>query len=176
VGGSNHFQQFLHRTNVQESESAIMSHAPDRNPAKKAKSASSGKAANKQRDMIVRAVIYGVLVIVLVLALIDYMAKKKATDTINAWRDAKKATDAIVEEKDMKEITESDLEPLVVGSPSKESITISGREQARSRSKEKVVYNWGGIFRTYTATIYIGPGKHRPIEEILGPGETLDLE
>lgn len=151
-----------------------MSKIPEKPTGKKPATSASKKGGNKQRDMIVRVAVYGVLVVVLILALIDYFAKKKATDTVTAWREAKKSADAVVEEKDLKEMKESELESLVVGNPSKETITVSGREQARTRSKEKVIYDWGGIFRSYKATVYIGPGSHRPVEEIFGPGEKLE--
>lgn len=105
--------------------------------------------------IIIRIVLGLVLVVVAVLALLDYQAKSNASATAEAWM-------AKVEETVML----SDLDPYIEGSP--EVKTIPGS----AKNTEIVQYIWSGIIRNYRVDVTVLPmGKDADalISEIEGP-------
>jgi len=131
-------------------------------PPKKSKSKQKPKPSTAVRDWIIRGAVFGVLAILLVVALQEFQNKQAATGTIDAWRAAMKAkaVDA--------DFTKSEFSKIVVrGRPT----VVSGPAGANQYSAKTVeTYTWSGIFRRYEAKVYVGLGTDPTIEAITGPG------
>jgi hypothetical protein len=95
----------------------------------------------------VRVFVLGTLVVLLVLAVLEFRAKSHSQATAEAWvekHDAAGGSDCRLGE----------LEDLVVGNPSKPRRgELSDLNDARD-SRSVVVYHWKGAFNTYA--VYIG--------------------
>jgi hypothetical protein len=129
---------------------------------KRSKDSSKKTAPNTQvRDWIIRGLVFGVLAILLVLALLDYQSKQAAAATATGWREAVRSKD------EMHELKKSEFKKLTVqGSP-----TISSFQSAtRSIDADSVdTYSWKGIFRTYSVKVSFGMGNDPSVESIEGP-------
>lgn len=116
---------------------------------------------NQMTGWIIRGVVFGVLGVLLVLALLDFQAKQAATGMAATWRDALEKQD---ETTDLRK-SEFDKIP-VKGNPA----TTSAKAEANSYAAVTVnTYAWKGIFRTYVVKAYIGMGNDPSIEHIEGP-------
>ena len=122
----------------------------------------NAKLDNKARDWIIRGVVFGILGVLLILALLDFQTKQAATRTAEAWRAARRS---VPEHADLRL---SEFKKVAVrGRPA----FVSGPAGANSfAAKTLDTYTWRGIFRTYTVKVYIGLGKDPAIEEVEGPG------
>lgn len=121
----------------------------------------SSKPDNTIRDWIIRGVVFGILGVLLVLALLEFQAKTAATGIAQSWRDALKAKD---EKEDLRK-SEFDKIPLK-GSP---TVTTAKAEQNSYAAVSVNTYVWKGAFRTYTVKVYIGLGEDPAIEHVEGP-------
>lgn len=127
------------------------------------KSAKKSKPGNPARDWIIRGVVFGVLGILLIVALLDFGAKQSASKTAEAWRAALRAKG---EDNDL---TQSELRNIrVSGSPSVTTVTSPTRSTIANSVE---TYVWKGTFRSYTVKVSYGLGKDPTVEEIAGPGE-----
>jgi len=111
--------------------------------------------------LITRIVVFGALGVLLVLAGLDYRAKKSAQATADAFRKA-------IDENTEGEILKSQLKPLIQGSP-----TVSAADPSATGSKVVGVtgeaYTWKGILRNYTVYVGYGTGDDPSVENINGP-------
>lgn len=132
-------------------------------PEKSEKKSKKTPAKNKTMDWIIRGTVFGVLGVLLIVALLDFTAKQSAQGTADAWRAALKAKD---EHADLFK-SEFDKVP-VKGSP-----TVTTTQSAtRSITANSVsTYVWRGTFRTYTVKVSFGMGNDPTVESIDGPGE-----
>lgn len=112
------------------------------------------KGGNKTRDWVIRIVIFGVLGVVLILAVLDYRAKQQATETGETWLETFKAD----KQKDFPNLTVDELEKDMQGSPEKDE------------AEEKNVYTWKGIFREYVITVKHDGGNKKLVLEIIPLG------
>ena len=127
------------------------------------KSAKKSKPGNPARDWIIRGVVFGVLGILLIVALLDFGAKQSAAKTAEAWRAALRAKG---EDGDL---TKSELEKIrVSGSPAVIKFTSPTRS---TQANEVHTFTWRGTFRSYTVKVSYGLGTDPTVEEIAGPGE-----
>ena len=126
------------------------------------KSTPKPKPSTAVRDWTIRGVVFGVLGVLLVLALLEFQTKTAATGTAAAWRAAMKAKPVDAE------LTKSEFGQVVVqGRPT----MVSGPAEANSYSAKTVeTYTWSGVFRQYVVKVYIGLGTDPSIEAITGPG------
>jgi len=135
-------------------------------PEKKSKLKQKPKPNTAARDWIIRGVVFGGLAILLVLALQEFLTKRAATGTVDAWRAAMKAkaVDA--------DFTKSEFSKIAVqGRPT----VVSGPAETNSYSAKTVeTYTWSGIFRRYEAKVYIGLGTDPTIEAIIVPGSEAE--
>jgi hypothetical protein len=116
---------------------------------------------NAARDWIIRGAVFGVLAILLVLALLDYQTKQAAAATATGWRDAVRSKD------EMQELKKSEFKKLAVkGSP---TITSFQSETRSIDSNSIDTYSWKGIFRTYNVRVSFGLGNDPSVESIEGP-------
>jgi hypothetical protein len=126
---------------------------------------SSKKAAkgNPVVDWVVRGVVFGVLGILLILALLDFRAKQSATSTAEAWRSALRA------KGETSDLTKSEFSQIAVkGGP---EITSAKAGPNGMLAVTVDTYVWKGTFRTYTVKVYFGLGNDPTVEQIEGPGE-----
>ena len=126
------------------------------------KSTSKPKPSTAVRDWTIRGVVFGVLAVLLVLALREFQTKQAATGTAAAWRAAMKAKPVDAE------LTKSEFGKVVVqGRPT----MVAGPAEANSYSAKTVeTYTWSGVFRQYVVKVYIGLGTDPSVEAITGPG------
>ncbi len=116
---------------------------------------------NQLTGWIIRGVVFGVLGLLLILAVLDFQAKQAATGTAAAWRGAVQKQD---ETSDLRK-SEFDKIPLQ-GNPS----TTSAKAEANSYAAVTVnTYTWKGTFRSYVVKVYVGMGNDPSIEHIEGP-------
>ena len=127
------------------------------------KSAKKPKPGNPARDWIIRGVVFGVLGILLIMALLDFGAKQSASKTAEAWRAALRAKG---EDGDL---TQTELRNIrVSGSPSVTTVTSPTRSTLANTVD---TYVWKGTFRSYTVKVSFGLGTDPTVKEIAGPGE-----
>ncbi len=127
------------------------------------KSAKKSKPGNPARDWIIRGVVFGVLGILLIVALLDFGAKQSAAKTAEAWRAALRAKG---EDGDL---TQTELRKIrVSGSPSISNFKSPTRS---TQANEVDTYVWRGTFRSYTVKVSFGLGTDPTVEEIAGPGD-----
>lgn len=98
---------------------------------------------NKSRDWMIRIAIFGLLGVVLVLALLDYQTKNQAIETSQAWM---KMVDDSKADEDKAFVLVKDLQDNIRGTP--EVV----KEKADD-GKTHLVYTWKGIFRKYVVTV-----------------------
>ena len=129
-------------------------------PEKKTKS--KRKPNTVARDWIIRGVVFGVLAVLLVLALQEFQTKRAATGTAEAWRAAMKAKPVD------SELTKSEFSKVVVqGRPA----IVPGPAGTNSFAAKTVeTYTWSGVFRQYVVKVYFGLGTDPTVEAITGPG------
>ena len=129
-------------------------------PSKKTKS--KPKPSTAARDWIIRGVVFGVLAVLLVLALQEFQTKRAATGTAEAWRAAMKAKPVDAE------LTKSEFGKVVVqGRP----VMVTGPAETNSFAAKTVeTYTWSGVFRQYVVKVYFGLGTDPTVEAITGPG------
>ena len=127
-------------------------------PSKKTKS----KPSTAARDWIIRGVVFGVLAVLLVLALQEFQTKRAATGTAEGWRAAMKAKPVDAE------LTKSEFGKVVVqGRPT----MVTGPAETNSFAAKTVeTYTWSGVFRQYVVKVYFGLGTDPTVEAITGPG------
>ena len=125
------------------------------------------KPSTAVRDWVIRGVVFGVLAVLLVLALLDFQTKRAATNTAGAWRAAMKAKPVD------SELTKSEFgKVLVQGRPA----IASGPAGPNSFAAKTVdSYTWSGIFRRYEVKVYFGLGADPTVEAITGPGGDAEL-
>lgn len=129
---------------------------------KRSKDSPKKSAPNNQvRDWVIRGVVFGVLAILVVLALVDYQSKQAAASTATGWRESMRSKD------ETQELRKSEFRKLAVkGSP---TIT-SFQSETRSIDANSVdTYSWKGIFRTYIVKVSFGMGADPSVESIEGP-------
>ena len=127
------------------------------------KSAKKPKPGNPARDWIIRGVVFGVLGILLIMALLDFGAKQSASKTAEAWRAALRAKG---EDGDL---TQTELRNIrVSGSPVISKFTSPTRSTLANTVD---TYVWKGTFRSYTVKVSFGLGTDPTVKEIAGPGE-----
>jgi hypothetical protein len=136
---------------------------------KSSKEASQNQVAIKWA---VRVFVLGVLVIVLILAVLDYQQKVNAQKTADAWLD--KQQELIAGD----ELRQSALAGMVVGKPTVRDGELGDLEDPRN-SRLVQIYDWKGYFRTYSIRVGLLPIGSQPIEEskvetIEGPGGLAD--
>lgn len=122
------------------------------------------KKSEKSRSpatLITRIVVFGALALLLVLALLDFNAKKSAQGTADAFRNA-------IDGNPEGEILKSQLQPLIQGSPA-----VSAADPQAVGSKVVGVtgeaFTWKGILRNYTVYVGYGTGDDPSVENINGP-------
>jgi len=128
---------------------------------KSTKKKSSKPTKNPMMGWIIRGVVFGVLGLLLILALLDFQAKQAATGTATTWREA-------IEKKDeTSDLHKSEFEKIPVkGSPS----MTSAKAEANSYAAITVnTYTWKGTLRSYVVKVYIGMGSDPSIEHVEGP-------
>lgn len=130
---------------------------------KREKKSRKEPAKNKTMDWVIRGAIFGVLGILLILALLDYSAKQNAQGTADAWRAALKS------KGEFSDMFKSEFDKVAVkGSP---TITTS-QSAVRSVSANSVTtYVWKGPFRTYAVKVSFGLGNDPSVESVDGPGD-----
>ena len=135
----------------------------DRNDAKKKSKSKSDKKGNPVLDWVIRGVVFGVLGILVLMAMMDFRAKQSATTTAEAWRVALRS------KGETGDLTKSELSKIPVsGSPAISSVT----SPVRSLTANTVdTYVWKGTFRTYTVKVSYGLGNDPTVEQIDGPGD-----
>jgi hypothetical protein len=123
----------------------------------------SGKKSNPVVDWTIRGVVFGVLGVLLLLALLDYRAKQAAGSTAEGWRSALKSVD------ESGDLLKSQLEKLPLhGSPT----VVNTQAAARSfNNVSSSTYTWKGTFRSYVVKVTYGMGNDPTVEDIKGPGE-----
>ena len=123
---------------------------------------STPKPSTAVRDWTIRGVVFGVLAVLLVLALQEFQTKRAATGTAEAWRAAMKAKPVDAE------LTKSEFSKVVVqGRPT----MVSGPAETNSFATKTVeTYTWSGVFRQHVVKVYIGLGTDPTVEAITGPG------
>ena len=115
------------------------------------------------RDWIIRGIVFGGLAVLLVLALLDFQAKRAAQDAADAWRAAIRSKGEDVD------LTKSEFSKIAVpGSPQVTS-AAAGPNPFGARTLE--TYTWKGTFRSYSVRVLVGAGMDPSIESIQGPGE-----
>ena len=130
---------------------------------KSSKKSSKNRKTGQLRDWIIRGVIFGVLGVLLILALLDFRAKQAAASTAEAWRAALKG---VAEHADL---SKSDFEKIPVkGSP---VVTTTKPETKTIFASSFNTYTWKGTFRTYVVKVTFGLGNNPSVEQVEGPGE-----
>jgi hypothetical protein len=131
---------------------------------KSEKSSKKGKPNTAVRDWIIRGVVFGVLIILLLMAIPEFQAGRAATGTADAWRAARSA------KSELEELRKSEFDKIPVqGRPAMTS------DKAEANSYHAVTVNtyvWKGTFRTHTVKVYFGMGNDPAVEEVEGPGPT----
>lgn len=116
---------------------------------------------NQMTGWIIRGVVFGVLGVLLILALLDFQAKQAATGMAAAWRDA------VHKQGETSDLRKSEFDKIPLkGNP---SIT-SAKADANSYAAVTVnTYTWKGTFRSYVVKVYVGMGNDPAIEHVEGP-------
>ena len=114
-------------------------------PRPKASASSKGSGDNAMTKWIIRGVVGALLVIVLVLALVDFSKKGKMSKTGDAWMSA--LNDAEAKGVPLKF---SALDSLIAGSPQR---TERGAASSSGGGSKTYMYSWGGIIRTYSIVV-----------------------
>jgi len=115
------------------------------------------------RDWIIRGVVFGILGVLLILALLDFRTKQAASNTAEAWRAALRA------KGENADLDKSEFEKVPVqGNP---VITSTKAETKTISAVSFNTYTWKGTFRTYVVKVTFGLGNDPPVEEINGPAE-----
>jgi type II secretory pathway pseudopilin PulG len=135
---------------------------PERS-SKSKKSDKNSKPGNPARDWIIRGVVFGILGVLLIVALLDFQAKQSATKTAEAWRAA------LRDKGETADLTKSEMDKIPVsGSPSISKFKSPTRS---THANEVDTYTWKGTIRTYVVKVSYGLGNDPTVEEITGPGE-----
>ena len=130
---------------------------------KSTKKSSKKDKPGQLRDWIIRGVVFGVLGVLLILALLDFRTKQAATSTAEAWRAALRA------KGENKDLSKSEFEKVPVqGSP---TIVSTKAETKTIRGVSFNTYTWKGTFRTYVVKVAFGMGNDPTVDEIEGPAE-----
>lgn len=118
---------------------------------------------SNSRDWIIRIAIFGVLGVVLVLALMDYQAKNQAKETSATWLKLVSDREA---DPGYGFTLVKDLKEGIVGSP--EVAKEDGKD-----GKTNLVYTWKGIFREYVVTVESDTGDDSSVVSgIVGLGDS----
>ena len=132
------------------------------NPEKSTKK-SAKKKSNPVVDWAIRGVVFGVLGVLLILALLDFRAKQAAAGTAEAWRAGLKS------KGEHGDLYKSEFEKIPVqGSPG--VVTVQAAVKTASAVSSNT-YTWKGTFRSYVVKVTFGMGNDPSVEEIEGPGE-----
>lgn len=126
-------------------------------------SKSSKTSKSSARDWILRAVVFGALAVLLILAFLDFQAKQAATNTADAWRTAMNSKS---EEEDFRKSEFSRI-PMQ-GNPQLAS-NPAGQNAFAAQTID--TYTWSGTFRSYVVKVFVGMGVDPAIESIQGPGD-----
>ncbi|MBX3444143.1 MAG: hypothetical protein KF774_17200 [Planctomyces sp.] len=130
----------------------------------KKKSAKNGS----QATLITRIVVFGILGVLLILALLDFRKKQGAQTSATKIREHLAA-----KERTSEDMLKSELTALLTGSPAVSSISPSSvAALGLAAAAERL--DWKGPFRTYTIFVGYGAGENPPVEVIEGPGEPAD--
>ena len=108
-------------------------------------------------------VVFGVLGILLVLALLDFQAKQAATATAEAWRGALRS------KGENSDLAKSEFSKIPMrGNP---SVTADKAGPNPFGAATIETFVWKGTFRSYTVKVYFGLAKDPPVDQIEGPGD-----
>lgn len=127
-----------------------------------AKKSAKKPPQNALRDWIIRGVVFGILGILLVVALLDFQAKQAATKTSEAWRAA------LASVSEHQDLSKSKFEQIPI--QGKPAVTTDKAGPNPFAAISVNTYVWKGTLRTYTVKVYFGMGKDAPVEQIEGPG------
>lgn len=133
-----------------------MSKSGDRSSNRPAKSAasSSGRGA-----LIVRILVFGTLVILLLLAFLDFRAKRAYEESLDVWR-----AELRTQQSQRLDVELSRVRELAVGDPTEEQIS-------QTPTLIRYRFSWPGIFRTYAATLTFDPAVDPTLAEISAGNE-----
>ena len=118
----------------------------------------SAKKSNPVVDWTIRGIVFGVLGVLLILALLDFRAKQAATGTADAWRAALKAKD------ESGDLSKSEFDKIPIqGSPT----VVNAQAAVKSfKAVSFRTYTWNGTFRSYVVKVTFGMGNDPSVEEI----------
>jgi len=116
-------------------------------PRPKASASSKGTGGNPTTKWIIRGVVGAVLVLILLLAVLDFTKKGQMTKTGDAWLNA--MNDAEGKGDPLKF---SALDSMIVGSPIR-SDRGPGSSGGAASGNKSYTYAWNGIFRTYSIEV-----------------------
>ena len=126
-----------------------------------AENKSGSKSKSRQKDWIIRGVVFGVLGVLLIFALLDYFEKQHAQNTYTAWQEALQKTTEAGEE-----LYPEDLKAITHGSPKMTEEKIQGGTIQ--------TYSWNGMFRSYPIQVYLDMGVKPAVVEIVPPNEAAE--
>ncbi len=121
---------------------------------------SSGKSKQptasppRHRELVVRVLVFGTLAILLLLAYLDFRAKRAYEQSLEVWR-----AELRTQQDQRLDLGLSRVRELAVGDPTEEQL-----EQSPTLIRYR--YTWSGIFRTYAATLTFDPAVDPTLAEI----------
>lgn len=118
----------------------------------------ANKPANSSSTMVVRLVVFGILGVLVVLAILDFRAKGQATATADA-----------IQKRMEGDVLKSEIQPLIQGSPAVSSIDPKAVPELKIATTAEQ-YLWKGILRNYTVLLGYGLGDDPPVEIVISPG------
>ena len=128
--------------------------------------------AEKPGRRVGRIVLWCVLVVLVVLAFLDFRTKSAAQETGDDLRSA------LRENPIGTDLKASELGKYIQGEPTRETIENVPREMLDKLPQDlrllvstAAVYTWKGIFREYKVTVFFGLGSDPPVEAVEGPGQ-----
>jgi len=131
-------------------------------------------ASKKSGGQGTRIVVWAAVAIFAVVAIMEIRAKTDAEQTGNAWRD--QFSNADPREGDL---LESDLDASIKGAPEVDEVELSALSPDDTRYPPRTdvarvtkivrTYSWKGLVQDYHVHVYLGLGKDRSIEDVVGP-------
>lgn len=139
-----------------------MSQPAKRSKKTETKSKKQSPVSNGMRDLIVRLAVFGILGLLLLSAVPEFLSGRAATATADAWRAARAA------KPETEELLKSEFDKIPIqGSP----LVTTGEAGPNSfQAVKATTYTWKGTFRTHVVKVYFGMGQDPAVEEIEGPG------